>query len=189
MIKAFKRVLLLSFVFGAAAVYAQVATSVRGGEGILWGGGEYSYFRPDYGSASLAGIGGLVDFNLTPKVGLVGEARWLDWHNSGDGGETQKDYLIGGKYRFYRFRNFDFDAKLMVGGVWIKFPDDIGKGSYFAYVPGGFVDYRLSRRFKIRADYEYQLLPSAPNIPGQKNDGLTPHGFSVGVEYNILHTR
>lgn len=181
--------MIFSFVLSATAVYAQVATSVTGGEGVLWAGGEFSDFSPDYGSAPLFGVGASFDFNVTPKVGVVGEARWLDWHNSGDGGETQRDYLLGGKYRFYRWRKFDFNAKGMVGGVWIRFPDDIGKGSYFAYVPGGFVDYRLSNRFRVRAGYEYQILPSAPNIPGQPNGGLTPHGFSLGIEYNVLHTR
>ncbi|HEX5233956.1 MAG TPA: outer membrane beta-barrel protein [Silvibacterium sp.] len=189
MIKAIRKILILSVVLSAAGVYAQVATSVTGGEGVLWAGGEFSDFRPDYGSTSLFGPAAIFDFNVTPKIGVVGEARWLDWHNAGDIGETQRDYLIGGKYRLYRWRKFDFDVKGMIGGVWIKFPDDIGKGSYFAYAPGAFVDYRLSNRFHLRGDYEYQLLPSAPNIPGQPNDGLTPHGFSIGLEYNILHTR
>lgn len=188
-IKAIKKIFVLTFIFSAAAVYAQVATSVVGGEGVLWVGGEFSQFKPDYGSTALIGLGTGFDFNVRPKIGVIGEARWLHWHNSNDGNETQSDYLIGGKYRIWRFRKFDFDAKGLVGGVWIRFPGDIGSGSYFAYAPGGFVDYRISPKFRARAGYEYILLPSAPNIPGQPNDGLTPHGWSAGIEYNVVRTR
>ncbi|MGB7190643.1 MAG: hypothetical protein WBD10_10930 [Acidobacteriaceae bacterium] len=180
-----KKILAFCFLCTATALYGQVARSVSGGEGAVWAGGEFSSFKPDFGTSRLVGPGAIFDLNVTPKVGVVGEARWLHWH--GDGGQTQSDYLIGGKYRFYRWRRFDFDAKFLVGGVWIKFPIDIGSGSYFAYAPGAFVDYHLNHKFRIRGGYEYQLLPSAPNIPGQRSNGLTPNGFSVGVEYRVIH--
>lgn len=179
------------FVFGClcaatALVYGQVAASVNGGEGSLLAGAEFSRFNPDFGGYPINGIGATFDLNVTPKIGAVGEVRWLRFGNSGDFGETQSDYLIGGKYRFYQWNRFDFDAKFLIGGVWIKFPNDVGSGSYFAYVPGAFADYRLTPRFRIRADYEYQLLPSAPNIPGSPNNGMTPRGYSFGVEYTVL---
>jgi hypothetical protein len=188
-IKTINKIFVLGVIFSAAALYAQVAPSVTGGEGVLWVGGEFASFNPDYGSSNIIGPGVSFDFNATPKIALIGEARWLHFNNSGDGGETQSDYLIGGKYRFWRFRNFDFNAKFLVGGVWIKFPGDIGSGSYFGYAPGAIVDYRINRKWSARAGYEYILLPSAPNIPGQPNNGLEPHGWTVGVEYNILRTR
>jgi hypothetical protein len=186
-IKTIKTILVLSMAFSAAAIYAQVVPSVNGGEGVLWVGGEYSSFDPDYGSYRVNGAGASFDFNVTPKIGVIGETRWLRWGN--DGGETQSDYLLGGKYRVWRFRNFDLDAKFVAGGVWIRFPEEIGSGSYFAYAPGAIVDYRLNRKFRVRGSYEFQFLPTAPNIPGQANNGLTPSGFSVGVEYNVLRTQ
>ncbi|MGH9587624.1 MAG: outer membrane beta-barrel protein [Acidobacteriaceae bacterium] len=179
-----KKIFVVGVLFIATAAYAQVARSVTGGGGSFWAGGEFSRFATDYGG-SVAGPGAIFDFNATPKIGIIGEARWMHWN--GNLGQTQSDYLVGGKYRAYRWRRFDFDAKLLVGGVWVKFTVDIGTGSYFAYAPGGFVDYHLTRNFRIRGDYEYQLLPSAPNIPGQPTNGLTPHGFSVGVEYRVFH--
>ncbi|MFZ0662830.1 MAG: hypothetical protein WAM66_09070 [Acidobacteriaceae bacterium] len=184
-INAIQKIFVVSLLFTATAVYAQVARSVNGGGGAFWAGGEVSGFNPDYGAPRVIGPGAIFDLNVTPKVGLIGEARWMHWH--GAGGETQSDYLIGGKYRIYRYRRFDFDAKMLIGGVWIKFPIGIGSGSYFAYAPGGFVDYHLSHNFRIRGGYEYQVLPSAPNIPGQPSNGLTPHGFSAGVEYRVFH--
>jgi opacity protein-like surface antigen len=189
-IKTIKKIFVLTFVFSAtAAVYAQVETSVVGQEGVLWVGGEFARVNPDYGSQDLNGLGTGFDFNVTNKIGAIGEARWLHWNNGSDGGETQSDYLIGGKYRFWRFRNFDFDAKALAGGVWIKFPDDIGSGSYFAFAPGAFADYRINRSFRARVGYEYMILPAAPDIPGQPNDGLSPHGWTLGVEYNVLRLR
>lgn len=184
---AIKKLFILSFLLTAATVYAQVARSVTGGGSSIWVGGEYSSFAPDYGSARINGLGATFDFNVTPKIGAIGEARWLHWAGASDGGETQSDYLAGGKYRFYRFRKFDLNAKFLLGGVWIKFPNSIGSGSYFAYAPGAFVDYRLNRKFMIRGGYEYQLLPTAPNIPGYPSNGLTPNGFTAGVEYHIFH--
>ncbi len=186
---AIKKIFILSFLLTAGTVYAQVARSASGGEAKLWAGGEVSFFSPDFGVDRLVGAGVIIDFNLTPKIGAVGEMRWLRWNNSSDGGETQSDYLLGAKYRVYQHGRFSLNAKLVAGGVWIRFPLDIGTGSYFAYAPGGFVDYRLSRKFLLRGDYEYQFLPSAPNIPGQTNNGLTPHGFSVGVQYRVFGSR
>ena len=184
MINAIKKIFMLSLMFSAAAVYAQVAPAARGGGQPLWVGGEYSNFVPDYGQSNLNGLGVMVDFNFMPKLGALGEARWLHW--SGPGGETQSDYLAGVKYRAFKFGRLSLNAKFLLGGVWIQFPGSIGSGSYFAYAPGGFVDYRLSRKFLIRGDYEYQILPSAPNIPPYPSNGLTPHGVSVGVEYSIF---
>ena len=187
-IKTIRKVFVFGLFLSAASVFAQVASSVTGGEAVLIGGGEVSGFKPDYGNAYLLGLGATFDFNFTPKIGMVGEARWLHFHNSEDGDEKQSDYLVGAKYRVWRYKKLDFDAKFLIGGVWITFPLDIGTGSYFAYAPGGFVDYRFSRRWSARGGYEYQILPSAPNIPGQPSHGLQPHGWTAGIEYTILRT-
>lgn len=185
-IKTIKKIFILSFMVTAAAAYAQVVPATKGGESTLWVGGEYARFAPDYGAGDLNGAGALFDLNVTPKIGVIGEFRWLHWSPSEDVGETQSDYLGGVKYRLFKWYRLSGDAKFVLGGVWIRFPDDIGSGSYFAFAPGGTLNYRLSRRFLVRGDYEYQFLPSAPNIPGQPNNGLQPRGFSVGVMYNLI---
>lgn len=183
-----KKLLVVGVMLGSATAFAQVAPSSKGGNATLWVGGEFSDFNPDYDPVSrVVGPGVFFDFNLTPKIGVEGEARWL--HFNGDGGETQSDYLAGVRYRVFRWRKFSFNAKFLLGGVWIHYPDDIGSGSYFAYAPGGYVDYRLSRRLSVRGDYEYQIIPSAPGLfAGEPND-LTPNGFSVGVSYRLLGIR
>jgi predicted porin len=187
----FKKTLILSFLLASGAAYAQVAPSVTGGNSTMWAGGQFSSFDSDYATATrIVGIGVVFDYNLNRRIGAEGEARWLHWN--GQESEAQSDYLIGAKYSFFRFHRFTFNAKFLVGGVWIKYPVKAtsgSTGSYFAYVPGASVDYRLSRHFSVRGDYEYQFLPSAPGFADQPNNGLTPNGFSVGVNYRILGAR
>jgi hypothetical protein len=178
----------LALLAASASAGAQVAPSAVGGNATLWVGGEGSSFNPAYDSVNrLEGPGAFVDFNFTRKLGIEGEARWL--HFNGDGGETQSDYLGGVKYRLYRFHKFSLNAKFLLGGVWINYPLNIGTGSYFAYAPGGYIDYRLSRHLAIRGDYEYQILPSAPGFPGEPSNGLKPSGFTVGIAYRLLGQR
>lgn len=182
--KAIERILVLGVLFTAAAAYSQVSRSVTGGTSSLWAGGEYANFSPDYGGGHINGLGAIFDFDFTPKIGVIGEARWLRWNGNGD--EHQSDYLVGAKYRLYRIHRLSLNAKFVLGGVWIKYPYDIGTGSYFAYAPGATADYRLSSHFLVRGSYEYQFLPSAPDIPPYPSNGLTPHGFTVGVEYRVF---
>jgi predicted porin len=183
-----KKILIFSLLLGSGTAFSQVAPSVRGGYSSVSVGGEVSSFNSDYDAVTrLLGAGVLVDYNVTRRWGLTGEARWLNWR--GHGNQNQQDYLVGGKYRFYQWHRFSFNAKFLVGGVWVTYPNEIGNGSYFAYVPGAFVDYRLSRRLSVRGDYEYQILPSAPGFFDEPSNGLTPNGFSVGVMYRILGAR
>jgi hypothetical protein len=173
---------------GTTSAFAQVAPSARGGNSTLWVGGEFSSFNPDYDPRTRVVGGGVFgDFNLTQKLGVEGEARWLHWN--GDLGETQSDYLGGIKYRVFKIQKLSISAKFLAGGVWIRYPLDIGTGSYFAYAPGAIGDYRLTRRLSVRGDYEYQILPSAPGFEGQPSHGLSPNGFSVGVAYRLLGER
>lgn len=185
-----KKILVISLLLGSGAAYAQVAPSVSGGNSTLWVGGEFGSFNSDYDTRSrIIGPGVTVDFNFTPNIGFIGEARWLHWN--GDQGQTQSDYLAGAKYAFH-FHRFSFGPKFLVGGVWIKYPVQAtagATGSYFAYAPGGFGEYRVSRRFSVRGGYEYQILPSAPGFFGEPSNGLTPHGFTVGVNYRLLGVR
>jgi hypothetical protein len=183
-----KKILILSFLLGSGAAYAQVAPSVRGGNSTLWVGGEFSSFDSDYTTYTrLLGVGALVDYNVTPRFGAEGELRWLHWN--GTGNQTQSDYLGGPKVHLFQYHRFSLNAKVLLGGVWIKYPYQIGTGSYFAFAPGGYVDYRISQRLSVRGDYEYQFIPSAPGFPGFPSNGLNPNGFSVGVTYRILGVR
>jgi hypothetical protein len=180
-----KAILVLSVMMGVATAFGQVAPSTRGGDAAVWIGGEFSSFDSDYDNSSrIVGPGVYGDLNLTHKLGIEGEARWMRWNAYGN--QTQSDYLGGVRYRIWKIQKLSLYAKFLVGGVWIRYPLGIGTGSYFAYAPGGIGEYRLTPRLSVRGEYEYQLLPSAPGFPGLPNNGLTPNGFSVGVSYRVL---
>lgn len=191
--------------FVPAALLAQSPKSAIGGDASIWAGGEISDFNPDYGCTSnmvfncsndLIGVTALVDFNLNPKWGAEGEARWLHWN--GHGSEVESNYMAGPRYRIYQRGRFSYWGALMAGGGWITTPfyPAAGslKGSYFVYAPKGSVDFRLSHRLSLRADYEYQFWPSFAGPPSYSatgalipnNSGLTPNGVSVGVTYRFL---
>lgn len=172
----------------APVVFAQVAPSTVGGNGSITVGVEASAFRPDslpgYSGGHVIGPGFFFDINLMPRWGAEGEARWLHWN--GSDGQEQSNYLLGPRYRVVQWHQLSGWAKFMMGAGVEKFPLGIGTGSYFAFAPGGDLNYRLSPRLSLRLGYEYQFWPAAPNVPTLPNNGMTPSGFSFGIGYHIL---
>ena len=176
---------------------AQVRPATVGGGGSIIVGGEFSSFAPhslkgidlyQYAPTKLSGIGTFFDINLKPRWGVEGEARWLKWHSSQ--GESQTHYLIGPRYRVLSHGNFSVWGKFLVGGGLETFPEKIGHGSYFALAPGATVVYQVTQRIDVRADYEYQSWPNAPNLsPLIPNKGISPRGFSIGIGYTILNAQ
>ena len=196
---------ILAILLLPATLLAQNPPAATGGEATLWAGAEMTSMNPDYSCASsspfrcstqVIGSTAFFDFNPREKWGVEGEARWLDWH--GEDGETISNYLIGGHYRGLEFGRLSGWVKFLVGGGWIQTPGypEAGtlRGSYFTYVPGGTLEYRLTHKISLRGDYEYEFWPSFAGPPTysssgtlvQSNNGLTPNGFSVGVTYRIL---
>lgn len=171
------------------SIFAQVATATQGGGLSLSAGAEYSNFQPDWGPNRMGGIAAFADADhiIFRNLGAEGEARWLIFNEFQ--GEHESNYLIGPRYRVIRFHRLSAYAKFLMGGGLITYPDKIGSGSYFAYTPGATGEYRLSRRFSARVDYEYQFWPSAPGLVftfPNPSHGLNPHGFSAGVSYRIF---
>jgi len=192
-----KKLLGALLLFVPAFAYAQVSPATRGGEMNLWAGVEYSNFRPDFGpntnfptvSSHLGGITIVGDLNnvVIKKLGLEGEARWLRFNEYQ--GEKESNYLAGPRYRLWRWNGLSFYGKFLFGAGLITFPSQGGSGSYFAYAPGGTVEWRLSRRWLARGDYEYQFWPAAPGTVitfPDPSHGMNPNGISVGVSYRIF---
>jgi opacity protein-like surface antigen len=151
----------------------------------LTAGGFYSNFTPDYTPNRLGGLGVYVDMNLFlhNHLGVEGEARWLRFNQQF--GSHEDNYLVGPRYS-RRYGKFVPYVKFLMGAGELEFPSNQGHGGYFAYAPGGGLDYRLTRHFTIRAiDYEYHRWPSALG-GGLPSNGLTPNGFSAGVGYRIF---
>lgn len=184
-------------------LFAQSQKSAIGGEARLSLGGEFSLFNPDWscssavplgcGTQQLYGIAPFVDLDFR-KFGGEGEARWLHWN--GPLGEVESNYLLGPRYRLLRKDRFDIWGKFLVGGGWLTSPGYPGpqslKGSYFTYVPGATLNYRIRGPWSVRADYEYQVWPNFVGISGYVNGQLvshshplSPNGVSFGVAYTL----
>jgi hypothetical protein len=201
-----KQMVLFALLGLPIALIAQNPESTTGGEASVSVGVEGSAFNPDWGCPTsapicsrdeLLGPTALFDFDWHGRFGAEGEARWLHWH--GLGGQVESNYLLGPRYRVFRHARWDVWAKLEFGGALITTPDypSAGslKGSYFAYVPGVSLAYRLTHHLSLRGDYEWQVWPSFAESPTynsttgtvqQNNNGLTPNGISVGVVYRLL---
>ena len=163
---------------------AQAAPAILGGDHTLWAGVEYSNFTPDFGPPQrLTGIGGYVDLNWNSRYAIEGEARFLRFN--GFNSEYEDNYLAGPRISVFRHGKFRPYAKVLFGVGKINFPYEIGNGSYFAIAPGGGLDYRVTRRLVLRAEYEYQIWPAAPGIAGEPSNGLKPNGFSAGFAYRF----
>lgn len=201
-----KSIGLLAFFLLPALLTAQSPRSAVGGQGKLWAGGEFSIYNPDFGCSTnivftcwhdtLYGPTAFFDLGFTNKLSLEGDARWLVFH--GVGGQKESSYTVGPRYRLWHREPWSLHGKLNLGGMWLQTPGypQAGtlKGSYFAVAPGADLDYRVSDRLMVRAEYDYEFLPSFTGPPtfsstGQvvtHGSGLTPNGFSIGVAWRLL---
>jgi hypothetical protein len=176
--------LLMAPIFAAGqAVYQAEQRRVS-----LTAGGSFSYFVADFGGYHVMGPTATVDFSpiIWDHVGAQAEGRWL--MINGPDGFSEYNYLIGPVYRITltAHRNLHPYVKALLGGGIIDFPKGLAYGRYFAIAPGGGVDLTLTPRVRLRADYEFQIWPDAPGIPGTSSGIITPNGVSVGVTYRIF---
>lgn len=169
--------------FGVRLIAQAIPSATRGGF-VIWAGGEYSNFQSDFEGNRIGGIGVYADLDRSPHWGAEAEARWFRLESTN--GQASSNYLAGARYRFPFKDNKIFPyAKFLVGSGIMTYPSDIGHGSYFAYVPGAGVDFRISRRVSLRTEYEYQRWPAAPGFPGIPSHGLSPNGFSMGAAWRL----
>ncbi|MGB7267600.1 MAG: outer membrane beta-barrel protein [Terracidiphilus sp.] len=165
----------------AVSARAQVVPAATSNSFTLTAGGLGSAFQPDYAGEGIAqtspnrlyGFGAYVDARFTRWVQLEAEGRWLRFNPYL--GINENDYLIGPRIPIVTFHRVTPYGKFLVG---------MGNGSFltgstFVLAYGGGVDYRLSRRFTVRAfDFEYQQWQVTPT--------LHPYGGSVGLSYKIF---
>lgn len=171
---------------------AQSSPAAEGPARSVWVGVELSSFNPDWGckqnsalscwDRQLQGITVVGDGNrLLGKIGVEGEARFLYW-NGPEASENEINYLVGPRYQVFAGRRWAFNAKVLAGEGIFQFRSQTS--DLFAYAAGGTVGYRMTRKLQARADYEYQVWPNFVGPLGPH--GLTPNGFSVGVNYLLF---
>ncbi|MGA9062800.1 MAG: outer membrane beta-barrel protein [Terracidiphilus sp.] len=162
------------------SAHSQVAPAATARPFTLNAGGLGSLCQPDYKnngfaqtSQDLYGAGAYVDAKFTRWVQIEGEGRWMRFNEYQ--GINENTYLIGPRIPITNFHGLTPYGKVLVG---------LGNGSFltantFVLAYGGGVDYRLSRRFTLRAfDFEYQEWRVSPT--------LWPYGGSVGISYKIF---
>jgi len=169
------------------SAHAQVVPSATSRTFSVSAGAFGSMAQPDYGDQGFAqtspnrlfGPGAFVDVHFSRWVQVEAEGRWLRFNQfylrglpPGNGEST---YLIGPRIPIVTFHRISPYGKFLVGlgnGPFLN-------GNTFVLAYGGGVDYRLTRRFTLRAiDFEYQRWGVTPT--------LYPYGGSVGISYKIF---
>jgi opacity protein-like surface antigen len=202
--------LLAGAAFCTRSLRAQAVYSGYQANHAIWAGGECSVFSssfpyqggsgsnpiepviasprpaasfPGQGVQGIYGCGAFANLRWTYHWDIEGSARWLSFN--GYQGTTERTLLIGPRYIIHRFGKFEPYGKFLVGNGSIHYPYSIGTGSYFALAPGGGVNFRLSRRLTVRAEYEYQIWLNSPGFTNEPNHQLHPNGINVGVAYRV----
>jgi len=191
---------LLPLVLQAALVGVLSAQSVPAilSSGSVYLGAEPTTVNPDWGcgqsgptqcwSHQLVGVQAYAGVNqVWRQLGLEADARWLNWRGPVSG-LKESNYVVGPSYRLIGRHSFAAYAKVQVGVGSITLPpgDGPGQGSYWMISPSGHVEQRLTGRYYVRYEYEYQMWPGFTGLKG--NHGLTPNGFGVGVTYHLHPT-
>ena len=180
---------------------AQAVEAARARRLTLTAGGTISGFNPDYadpaydGTNFLFGGGAYVDLHLSHWVQIEAEGRWLRIPTFIDSNENQSNYLIGPRVPIKQFGKFETYGKVLIGLARMTFPAqnpfNYTTGRFTDLAFGGTVDYKLNRRWSIRAiDFEYQdwpkFIPKDPTVANSPSTSLQPYGISVGVGYRIF---
>jgi opacity protein-like surface antigen len=175
---------LLSAALGGTAARAQVEPSAYRGSDTLWVGADAAYVNASFPYQSgqhLAGVGGFADFNINVRLAIEASAHFLEF--GGFESETESSYLAGPRYRFGRYGRFQPYAQGLFGVGKIHYPFSIGDAHYFDIAPGAGVNYRLSSRWQVRAEYEYQLWMNSPGYANEPDHQLRPNGVHIGIAF------
>lgn len=168
--------IILSPLAGRCA-FGQVAESANIGGYSIWVGTGVSGYYLGYGSVKNLGITAYVDTDSIRRLGLEGEGRWLQLHQTND---IHADTYLGGPRYHFNLGRYQPYVKGLAGVGLFNFTYNYAHGSYFVIAPGGGIDYRLAPRWSVRVDGEYQYWPQFTFGP------MSSGGVTVGVRYLIL---
>lgn len=170
----------------AVRLPAQVAPAARVGGYPISVGVGISGYNIDYGH-DLYMEGPVVRAGVTlyHGFGIDGSARSIFMNTPPELTRMQQSTFLGGIYYegFHVGRVHPFVR--MGGGIGlIEFPSHDPKytrDKYSVFAPSGGIEYQLTRKVAIRAEYEYQFWKEfqSPNY-------LTPNGATLGVNYYLV---
>ncbi|HXS14398.1 MAG TPA: outer membrane beta-barrel protein [Acidobacteriaceae bacterium] len=176
--------LLLSLVLVLpSALHAQAtAAATRGG--IIQAGAAYTYSNEDeYPGKHLQGMTLYGTFDLNNHIGVEGNVHLASVFKSYF--DYKENSIDGGLRWAQHYRRFTPYAKALVGFGHATAPSPkqiVGgstPGTYFLFGLGGGLDYGLTEKINLRADFEYQRWPNFPP------HGLTPPLLSFGAAYRF----
>jgi len=165
---------------------AQVVPSAYYPPRALWVGAQFSNIHagfPYQSSQRISGLSGFVDYHVTPRVSIEADARFLRFGSFYS--ESETSYLAGPRFAIWNAGKLRPYGQFLVGLASMHFPFKIGDERYLALAPAGGVNYRLSRKWILNAEYEYQLWPGSPNFSNEPAHEITPNGFHAGLAYQI----
>jgi opacity protein-like surface antigen len=168
----------------AVALHAQVSASATKSRPALSVGIEFSAAQPDFDDETstikssddhIFGGGIFVDYRMSRWVQIEAEGRKLHWNQYNNERTHESNYLFGLREPIHTYGRITPYGKVLAG---------IGGGNFltghpFAYAIGGGADYRFSKRWSVRADFEYQHWKVAPTA-------MKPYIGSIGLKYDIF---
>ena len=163
---------------GSASLRAQVVASAVHSPLSLTAGGMVSEYNTDYSLQHIGGVGAYVDLTIFHGIGAEAEGRWQ--YINGFRGLSQDNYLLGPQFKLHSIWRARPYVKALFGFTNMNFPADIGSGRYTTIALGGGVDLKVTRRWSVRGDGEFQKWPEF------QGTSLSPYGLSVGVGYRIF---
>lgn len=143
----------------------------------LWVGASASGYYLQYGVRKMAGVSAFVDADSAHHIGVEGEGHWLEFHQTAN--VHAESYLIGPRFHV-DLGKFQPYAKAMVGFADFNFPYNFAHGNYLVVGAGGGVDYRLTPRWSVRGEVEYQ------DWPRFTFGAMTSVGVNAGIRYRVF---
>ena len=172
-------VILLAVCFaGLCPAFGQVVPAGDAGGYNLTVGAMATGYALGYGNRKMIGIAAIADLDTKRRIGFEGEAQWLIFHQTANVHTTT--WLAGPRYHL-TYGRFQPYAKGLIGFGQFNYPYNLGQDTDLVIAPGGGVDYRISRRVRVRlADFEYQFWPQF------HYGALSSYGVSSGIRIRVF---
>ena len=161
-------------------------------------GAGFTYAHSDYVPNHIGGFAFYADYDFLGHFGVEGNFhRVKDPHNDPlvpSNHVSETTYEIGGRYsRHYRDGRLSPYGKVLYGRGIANFPAHqlflpgrvvtyIDNRGYNLMSFGGGVDYEVTSRINVRADFEYQHWFAHDN---ELPSGLSPYMLTIGVAYHF----
>lgn len=162
---------------GPRRAEAQAAESGDVGAARLAVGGGGSGFTLGYGNRKMLGVTAWVNGDTIRHFGGEGEVRWLDFRQTAN---VHAETYLGGVRYHLNYGRIQPYVKALSGLGNFNFSYNYATGRYFVVSGGGGLDYKLNRRWIVRADVEYQDWPQFTF------GAMNSVGVNVGLRFRIF---